>query len=430
MSFFAKAGQFTTPVSTGNFSVTGLGFQPKAIIFKLTEVRASADTHVFNGTVQGIGFGFSTGPSDNYAWFGLTDNGSGSDCKQYRSSVDCIYSTTQYSSTRVRGRINSFDSDGFTINLGTALSATNVEYLALGGTDITGAKAFAFDDKTSTGTHPITGIGFEPKLLIFGDAWTNTTVELNAASTNSSIRPQLSFVTAANSVSMVMAVSPLNASSSTLMTSLRTDNKALVYGFISSSSPVTLATLSSMDSDGFTLNYSAAFATATRRCGLALGGSFRVACGSVTEPGTAIAVDEVVDFYPRAGLLMSQGRVDTTTMAGGTSNIEIDNSWGLWALDGGHYTTSWSAYQGTGAEMLSGKNQDDTFEVLDQTNTITAGAVSQFTLDGSSNLNANFSFSLVTGTGIEIAYLLFGESFSPAGAGGDRYNYRRTFPGF
>lgn len=408
MTLRVKAGSFTTPTSTGNFPVTGLGFQPKGLIFKLSQSRSADDTHVFNGTPQAIGFGFSSGASDNYFWYGMTE--SATDAWQYRSSVDCLL-TTDGINQRMRGRINSLDANGFTINLSNATDATVVDYIAFGGDDITGAKAFAFDDKTSTGTHPITGIGFEPTVVVFGDAWTQGTVELNNGASNSSIRPQLSFVTEANSVSMVCSVSPLNGSSQTLMTSLRTDNTALVYGFISSNTPATLATLTSMDIDGFTLNYSVAFAgNTTRRCGLALAGAFEVLAGQITEPVSAGNVDVAMTTPLQGALIMSQGRSSTTTMArgGGTTSMEIDNSWGIWSADGGHFTTAWSAYSGTGPEMISGRTSNDAFEVLDQTATNAATVVSSLVLDETISNTARFTFSAVSGATISIAYVLFG----------------------
>lgn len=426
MTLHVKTGRISIPTTPALRTFTGVGFRPKAIIFKLTENRTLDDEHKFDSVDHAIGFGFTSGPSDNYCWYALTVTAT--DVRRVRSSVYCIaVGDTNILSMRVLAALDSFTDDGFVLDVSTALEATYVDYLAIGGDDVTGARAFAFDEPTTTGNFPITGLGIDPVLVVFGDGWTQTTVEVDQRADNSSIRPQLSFLTEAASVSMVCAISPLNNANNTLMTSLRTDNRALVYGQLTSTTPMSLATLASMDVGGFTLNYSVAFAgNGTRRCGIALAGSFFVACGSITEPLTTGTVEVEVPFVPRGGLLMSQGRPDTTTMVGNTTNIEIDNSWGLWAADGGHYTSAWSAYQGTGNELLSAKAQDDTFEVLDQVTTTTANTRSRLSLDGSSSGTARFAFDVVSGSQIEVAYLLFGGLPPPDGGTGVRYRTRRA----
>lgn len=428
MPVLVKTGRMSIPIGTGLRTVTGVGFRGKGVIFKLTEVRVVDDLHRFDNAPIGLGFGFASGPDDEYCWY-LCTRTVNTWVKQARSATKCvIVAATAGGANDVEASFDSWTDDGFVLNVTLGTVATYVDYMVIGGSDVTGAKAFSFDDPTVTGSFPVTGLGINPVFVIFGDGWNGTAAELDQSLNNSATRAQLSFVTEAGSVSMVSAISPLNPFSNTIMTSLRTDDKALVVGAISTSTPLALASLDSMDVGGFTLNYSVAPAASTRRCGIAIAGSFLVACGAVTEPGTAGAVNVTVPFIPKGGLLMSQGRASSTTMFGATTDIEADNSWGLWASDGGHYTSAWSAYQGTGNELLSGKVQDDTFEVLDQVTTTTATIRSRLSLDGSTDGTANFNFDTVSGSGIEVAYLLFGNPTPPPIEGGIRRTGRRVFP--
>lgn len=419
MTFLAKAGTFTTPVNPGTLAVTGVGFTPKAIIFKLTHYRTTDDTHVYGTTIGAIGWGYSGGASDNACSWGMQDD---NDANSQRSSTYCLMGVRSYvasPSQDMRGKVTSFDSDGFTLDFDHGSGTGDdfrVDYLALGGTDITGASTFAFDDKQSTGNVAVTGVGFEPKFIMFSDSWAGVDATLNSSRANSSTIHQLSIATADASVSIVTAIASNNTASGTLMTSMRTD-AVRVYGHIFSSSPLQLATLSSMDSDGFTINYSVSSAVSYSRCvGIAIGGDFDVVCGTIDEPSATGLLSLEVPFVPRGAVLFSQGRVASTSMFGNTTGIEVDPAWGIWAADGGHFSSSMSAYQGGGNAWFSARTDGDAFEILDQTSSGGASVVTSFDLDDSVAGNAFFNFTAVSGNEVEIAYLMFGASPSELSA--------------
>lgn len=115
-----KVGSFTRDISTasGNQAITGVGFQPKSIIF------SSGDSSlVSNASVDG----FDDGTTAGCLWwdFNTADN---------TWTPDTTYSIHFYRSAAGQvGKIGSFDSDGFTVawtKVGGATGSVTVRYIA------------------------------------------------------------------------------------------------------------------------------------------------------------------------------------------------------------------------------------------------------------------------------------------------------------
>jgi hypothetical protein len=135
----------------------------------------------------------------------------------------------------------SMDSDGFTVNFTTAnATAYVVNYLALGGSDLTNAAIKAYTAPTSTGNEAQTGVGFQPSALICMIADT--------------------FAGAHGGVSLGFGVSSTKRGGSSCNydgingSRLQLTDKIVVVN--KGSTIHRLADIVSLDADGFTLNWS------------------------------------------------------------------------------------------------------------------------------------------------------------------------------
>lgn len=157
-----KVGSFQLNTVTGNKSVTGLGFQPKLLIFFHTPdtvdiVNQTANHNWAMGATDGTNqFALCT--------FSANGNSVGESAYGAHCLTNCIVGSID-SVTSWRATIVSMDGDGFTINQPTAPPVgVRVGYLALGGT-LTGWQVGAFQAGT-VGSQSVTGLGFQPSGLL------------------------------------------------------------------------------------------------------------------------------------------------------------------------------------------------------------------------------------------------------------------------
>jgi len=179
--FKVKQGTFIKSTTTGTQTVSGVGFQPKAVIFwwtrqtsygELAAVRIGYGTATYyGGTYQNRGVAFA---SDDAA--GTSNAG------KRRSETYCIIILSNGAPTlAAQASVTEFNSDGFVLNWETnEVRSDIIHFIALGGSDLTNAKAGTFSLTTATGTQDITDVGFQPDFLMF--LWTYTeTVDTNTA---------------------------------------------------------------------------------------------------------------------------------------------------------------------------------------------------------------------------------------------------------
>lgn len=147
-------GTFSTPGSTGNDSVTGVGFRPKALILYGVPVTSEA---VAVHAAQWIGF---TDGTDQRVVGAVSDNGA-ADTLRYRNESNVMQMINGPSDTPVnQAAISSFDADGFTLNYSTATSGYIVHYIAFGGADLQ-----ADVGQQAANASPETGVAFQPELV-------------------------------------------------------------------------------------------------------------------------------------------------------------------------------------------------------------------------------------------------------------------------
>ena len=162
----AFMGKQTVPTGTGNVSYTGIGFQPDCVLFLFNGIN-QADT-VANGGYFMMSFADRINSTKGVMALATGDNVSGGN-----DGIAVLLATTAFrwhtegtGTVKYNATVNSWDSDGFTLNWSTVGVSTTNEFffLALKGVQ---AKLASFNESNSAGTVAYTGVGFSPELLMF-----------------------------------------------------------------------------------------------------------------------------------------------------------------------------------------------------------------------------------------------------------------------
>jgi hypothetical protein len=170
----AKAGRLTQPTATGDQAITGLGFQPKLILFWMT--GNTGDGSMANAQLS---VGAATSSTNQWCFAGSAQDGSSTGLAPVRhNSTTAAAGAVAVGSASVlaEAQLKSLDADGFTLTWTTADStARQVTYLALGGISLTNAYAGSYNLPTATGAMAVTGVGFKPSgLLVLADPGSQT----------------------------------------------------------------------------------------------------------------------------------------------------------------------------------------------------------------------------------------------------------------
>ncbi len=259
----AKVVGWTMPGATGNFSVTGVGFQPTAVLH----------SHVGNGYLAALGTirthgGFSLGAmtSGGGQWANFhyaLDNLADTDTQRGQQTDACIYSMNESLVVQKKASFVSMDADGFTLNFTTANSnATQTFSLALAGVS---AKAGSFNKSTSAApaSQQVTGVGFAPELVLltsFQDVTQASPVAHARFGLGASDRA--SEGCAATQDADVAATADGEGIDKTSKVFVKANNAAQTVD--------AEADMTSFESDGFTLNWTTNDAVATEMLYLAL----------------------------------------------------------------------------------------------------------------------------------------------------------------
>ena len=154
----------TVSAAVGSVSVTGLSFQPKAVILAVTN-RTSAG---WSSSLSQFGMGFLASGSSRALAHTSRNGGTstGNIDEEVKMTSGALTMLNTFGSVHLEATLTSLNSDGFTINCSTASSAWLIEYIALGGSDLTDVAVGDFLTGTSTGNVDVTGLGFEPDAVI------------------------------------------------------------------------------------------------------------------------------------------------------------------------------------------------------------------------------------------------------------------------
>ncbi|MFQ5779711.1 MAG: hypothetical protein ACE5HN_02850 [Nitrospiria bacterium] len=247
-----KYGSFTkaTGAAPVSQSITGVGFQPKGVIFFWTRQTAEGFASDLNA-----GVGFATGPANERA-VSVTalsgDNRNQTGRRRSESNMILLLSGGPFPTLIAQAELTSFDADGFTINWTTNdANAYLIHYIALGG-DITNALAGTFTLTRTVGNQAVTGVGFQPDSIMTLWGFTepvDTSVEDAAIG--------IGFARSATARGAMVYASPDNKDYFEKRWQQRTDAAILLLA--PDDVPPTqdaIVDLVSMDADGFTVNKS------------------------------------------------------------------------------------------------------------------------------------------------------------------------------
>ena len=299
MALLTKQGSFTK--STGGAPdsqvVTGIGFQPKALILfavPTTSVGISAEYE--------FGIGFSDG-TDDYSIAGVSEDAVITSDSDRRHAAKALVILLQNAVVAAECDLTSFNADGFTLNWTTNnASGYIIHYLAIGGDDLTNAKVGTFNQSASTGNQAITGTGFQPDIVFLMRIISSTTIP----QTTIFQFPTLGMATDSSHQWAIGMQSVDNSSAAD--TDRVQETNAVVHSLGSTGLLFLDANFVSQDADGFTLNWILTGASRTFGYLALKGGQYAV--GSDTQKtSTGTKATTGIGFTPKGLLLFSFNKI-------------------------------------------------------------------------------------------------------------------------
>jgi hypothetical protein len=160
-TFQSKVGSFIAPAIVGTQTVT-TGFQPAAVIFFVAGGSATGWT---NDCINGVGFitANGSGAVGEYSLNGKSGAGGTQEYSKHAVAAIAIPSST--GGAYLDATLSSLTATGFTINWINTVNGAIINYLAIGGSSVTNAMVKQWQTST-VATDSITGVGFQPDLLI------------------------------------------------------------------------------------------------------------------------------------------------------------------------------------------------------------------------------------------------------------------------
>lgn len=317
-----KVGSFGLNTGTGNQAITGLGFQPKLVMLLnnpqiSNSVAPAQEMHLSLGAYDGTGQ-FLVYQSARYGTVTNATNKIGSDIQGITASSPSGSATPLYKASFV-----SLDADGFTVNVGTAgASAYRVGYWALGGTDIQNVKIGNFQAVTSPGNQIITGLGFQPDIILI------VGVRLTLQDSNSA-PAHFNMGVAVRSPLTQYGLGNYSRSGVTTSSTRKNQNNTYIYELIDFTGGIAYGSVSSFDADGFTMNWATAPSSAVYLYYIAIKTVATIKLGYVQMNGIGGAQPVTgLGIAPDTGLFFGTGQ---QTFNSGT--VVSDNEMSLAVVD-------------------------------------------------------------------------------------------------
>ena len=326
MGMSSAVGSFNT--GTGaigtTVAVSGLGFQPKLVLFWWSNRTGTTDAAGRADAGRGFGYAISTsvrGRCNTLA----QDTPTSMVTNKSQDDTECIGLTTTADAIDGLMDLQSMDADGFTLVVDDVFVASyRVHYLALGGTDITDVAGGNFLKATVTGDQDITSVGFEPDLVIlFSHGGTNLTGTI-AVDTELMIG---AFDGNGNQAVYLGASNDAAGTSQTLSYCTDAECAAIFANAITITDQ--RAQFTSMLSNGFRINWidnAGAVASAIQYIALK-GGSYKVGSLLTQTDTTTDIVASGFGFQPAAGMFLSHGKAESTA-----DTPQDDDEWSMGAF--------------------------------------------------------------------------------------------------
>jgi len=330
MPFQFHSARFETPGSPADKVITGVGFQPKLLIIW----ACSADVDVFDvDYVINMGFASSSDTAKQRSFtVAMSDNSAVADA-QSAWHTSAVF-TDGFAGALGVGTLKSFDADGFTLNWNGFSSNWETGFLAMGGTDMTNATVGHFNAPSSTGLHQVTGLGFLPDFVFLLGTSHTTDNEIAFGPCNISFGVM-------NGVGEQAVSSNMSIDDVTTMDTARyqrTDKCLAIFNSTNSAALTHEAAFSTMDNDGFTLNFTTASGANKRVAYAAFQGPQTKITSMTTPIAGALPLSlptTGLGLAPKAIILPSVDKTASSSIVtnsrftiGGSGNP--DNQWTTW----------------------------------------------------------------------------------------------------
>ncbi len=170
-------GSFSWPSGAGNVVITGCGFQPQLVMFLWSKTASynAVFSSVNNGSSFGFGAGSSSGSSEQFALYTVSQGGSTGQASHLTGKV-CVAHATVIATAEIA----SMDVDGFTVSFSAADTGETtgtpprlIGWIALADT-VGGFKVGTDTVPGSTGNVAYTGCGFRPDQVILASGNVDT----------------------------------------------------------------------------------------------------------------------------------------------------------------------------------------------------------------------------------------------------------------
>lgn len=305
MAYSAHVGSFnidTSKTAGQDQSVTGVGFQPKIVLFWWSGSTAAIDTVAGGNIMPGFGAAIDSSSRRVYTAFS-EDAAVTSNVFRDKDNDAVVKLYTGAASLDGIADFKSMDADGFTLTIDDQFTVDwRISYLALGGDDLTNVYIGDARQPNATGNYSITGVGFQPDALItFGAATYNMT------ETSNYFRFNLGWATGSGNQGVV-AIDATDNSAKSVSRGYCYNGE--FYGMAYAVDVGFRGSLVSLDADGFTANHLEStnqwyyFFIALK------GGQYSV--GELATATDGSDITEVVGFRPAAILFASANRALST----------------------------------------------------------------------------------------------------------------------
>lgn len=280
-AFERDAGIIALNTSTGAQTVSGLSFPPKVIILRWNELTApGASAGAPDGYEMGIGAATAT---SQFAIYGRQTDGS-LNADGRHTSDKCL---TRIDSNGVvrEAATCALASDGFTLTITTATSAIIVQWMALGGSDLTNVAIKQFDSPTATGTAGVTGVGFQPTAAMFFTAGSTAAIPSSFAYSRISVGIAASASSQAGMGNCVLSASNADTGAQSTSKALYVPDTSAMY---------LVGAVDSFDADGFTIDWTTVQASPVHMWAILFEG-LRAEVGALNQP-TSTGTQSYVSF--------------------------------------------------------------------------------------------------------------------------------------
>lgn len=265
----AQVGNFNIDAAAGSTrAVTGVGFQPKALILAGNQDSTFLGAFGAHPVQSHVGIATGPGAAEQVAVYNRHQNVSPSNTWSAQKAGSLFVRYDDAGTLLDETKLSSFDADGFTLSVVTAnVDHSAAGYIAIGGTRQ--FKSYLFDGSTATGNQIISTSGHEPRsLLLLSNGLASGTAAVAVARQTWGMGVE----STSTPVQSTFAYHTLdNTASSSYPTTVRATDGVFSISGTSNDSFAAKASLTVMEPNSFTLNWSTAPAAAPSIFALSIG---------------------------------------------------------------------------------------------------------------------------------------------------------------